>query len=329
MKAFVDETGNWKGWQGRFPLTPHQTQGWERLSRDNNLAEFTGELEIGAGDSSVVRFDQLYIDPPAEVSGATYMLRFRTVLGNRFEFGAKAPIENKLMSFPASLRLPGLYSFAAVGGLGNVEVFSNLQAIKPQGNRPGVDMHFVTATPLRKRLYDSHGGGDGRTSGWGADPAEQRIPFGLGGWNVYAGPSFLLPTGSRFMASVRPWFNYASYKDERMGSSRSQGKIRERSLYLRVDPTFLLRKPWATTVGIGFGRVQGTRREFPPNSGASSFAAEKIRVNEIEFLITGSSKRRINQFRATVAQFPGGRFYYRWSMKLALENLFVRKTKWF
>lgn len=292
----VDETG-WVDWDDpHIPGQPIETPGWNPSTAGSNLLEFVGELDFGGGHSLLTRPDQLYVEPPQEIFTVSYQLSSRLALGNRFEFRVTAPFEYKLLRVPKEDAMLPANEFESVGGLSNISLSSRFLLLKGLWNTPSLAFDIQGATPVYSQFL-------------GEDSSEAPVQFGLDGWNLYLGPSSTIPLGRKFVCNLSAYLNYSDIE----AGSDNEEREQETAYYFKVEPTFLLRKAWAWTVGLGLTAIKkedGTTMNY-------------------EIFLDSATKNRISRNSVGVYVLEDNETFVYYKISFAPELLFFRKSKWF
>jgi hypothetical protein len=239
-------------------------------------------------------------------------ITIRTVLKNSFELALHVPIENHTYSVPTSSRLPGLVDIKAAGGLSNIALSANYMAFKGGGRKPVLMLESLIATPLMKMFY-------------GEGTGLRYVPFGLEGWNIYAGPTVLLPLGSKFSITARPWYNIARY-DQRSSFSSKQ-HARENTFALQVEPTWNLNKRGLSDFGISASIFMKDSSFYGLDSN-TLINRESGTFKQFEIFFRGRFKDSESRVSAGIALSDDNTPFYYYSLSLLLRPLFFKKMIW-
>ncbi len=302
---FLDD--RWLGWEDRhYPRPPLDTPGWNPRSSGLNLFEVVGQLDYGAGDTTLVRPDQLYIEPPSEIASLSYQFTARWVLRNRFEFGATVPFKFKFFQAPASRTLPGIVDYGYVAGLSNVNLFSRYLLRKGLWNRPSLVLDGYVVTPLSFEILEDTPGEESRARSWPSSAPAQEVPIGLDGWSLYLGAGSTIPIGNRLKGRVALRVNLSDYEDQ-LGVTR-----KETNYLITVEPLVFIQKKWAAALGVSLTYIM----------------KEQDDVMRVEFFFDTPSRNRMVRSSSGITLLENDELYYFYNIAFAPEFLFFRRARW-
>ncbi len=242
----LDEENAWEGWVNpHYPDEPNETPGWEPSTQGDNLVELSGELILGVRDSMLVRPDQLYVSPPSEIFGVSYMLGLKAVYENRLLFGVSVPFDVKLMSVPATPNLPGLEEFETIAGVSNPVLSASYLLYSDMYKEPSrwisLDAHYVA--PVTVPVVE-----------------DDLAPVGLDGSVVYFGPSLGLRFSNNWSVGTSILRTDGSYEqpyERRVSGGYGSWVIDERTVdesgwLFTVNPSVRANSKWFDTIGGKF-----------------------------------------------------------------------------